>query len=65
MHALAGVASPLVQLLVGGFVVVLVDLVVLRLVAVGIIRDALGILPVPDRVLHPVRRVLRLDVAAA
>lgn len=60
VHALAGVASPTAQLLAGGLVVLLVDLVVLRLVAPGIIRDALGVLPVPDRLARPVCRVLRL-----
>lgn len=63
VHALAGATSPLVQLLVGGLVVLIVDLAVLRLVAAGIIRDALGVLPVPDRLVRPVCRLLRLTGA--
>lgn len=63
VHTLAGVASPLALLLVSCLVVVIVDLVVLRLVAAGIIRDALGVLPLPDRLVHPVCRLLRLTGA--
>lgn len=60
MDAVDVVPSALVQLLVGGLVTALVYLTVLRLLAPGILRDTLGIMPVPDRMTRPVRRLLRL-----
>lgn len=63
VHALADVAAPVAPLVVGGLVVVIVYLGVLRLVAPRIIRDALGVLPVPDRLAHRACRVLRLPGA--
>jgi len=46
---------------VAGAVSIAVDLVVLRLVAGGIVRDGLGVLPVPERYARRIRRWLRLD----
>jgi O-antigen/teichoic acid export membrane protein len=54
-------AGRLAALTVAGAVSMAVDLVVLRLVAGGIVRDGLGVLPVPERYARRIRRWLLLD----
>ncbi|HSO63891.1 MAG TPA: oligosaccharide flippase family protein, partial [Ornithinibacter sp.] len=63
MGVLEGVGSPVVRLLVGAFTVGLVDLVLLRVFAAGVLRDAVSIVPGPERLSRLARRVLRLDHA--
>jgi hypothetical protein len=65
MDALAGLPSPVAQLVIGGIVVVVLNLVLLRTFAAGVVRDGLSILPLPERMSAPVRRALRLEVKAA
>jgi len=48
-----------------GLVVAIVDLALLRVLAAGIIRDALGVLPLPARPAAAIRRLLRLDLEPA
>lgn len=52
--------GPLTALVISGLVTVVVDLVLLRLFAAGIIRDALGVLPVPQRYARQAGRWLLL-----
>ena len=59
LAALSG-AGRLAALTVAGAVSIAVDLVVLRLVAGGIVRDGLGVLPVPERYARRIRRWLLL-----
>ena len=54
-------AGRFVALGVASMVTVVVDVVLLRLVAAGIMRDGLGVLPVPERYARRIRRWLRLD----
>ncbi|KRE43941.1 oligosaccharide flippase family protein [Knoellia sp. Soil729] len=61
MTALDGVSSAVVQVLVGGLVTGVAYLAVLRLVGAHIVRNTLGILPVPDRMTRLVRWLLRLQ----
>jgi O-antigen/teichoic acid export membrane protein len=60
LTAMTDVAWPLAGLGTISIVVVVVNLVLLRLIAGQIILDALGILPLPDRYVRRVGRVLRL-----
>jgi O-antigen/teichoic acid export membrane protein len=53
--------GPLTALVLSGFVTVVVDLVLLRLFAAGIIRDALGVLPLPQRYARQAGRWLLLN----
>jgi hypothetical protein len=59
LAALSG-AGRLAALTVAGAVSIAVDLVVLRLAAGGIVRDGLGVLPVPERYARRIRRWLLL-----
>ena len=65
MDVLRGLGSPVLEVALCGLVVVIVDLALLRVLAVGIIRDALGILPVPARPAAAIGRLLRLDLGPA
>ncbi|MFC7491319.1 MULTISPECIES: oligosaccharide flippase family protein [unclassified Knoellia] len=65
MAALDNARPSVVVVLIGGLVTAVVYLAVLRVLAAGILRDTLGILPVPDRMTRPVRRILRLDPVTA
>ena len=65
MQALDGVRWPMVQVAVTGLVVLAVNAALLRVFASQIIRDALGILPVPPRVTASASRFLRLGAADA
>lgn len=56
-----GPAGRFVALGVVSMVTVVVDVVLLRLVAVGIMRDGLGVLPVPEGYARRISRWLRLD----
>jgi O-antigen/teichoic acid export membrane protein len=58
LHALPG--SPLAAMLVAGVVTIVSYVVLLRLFARGIINDALGILPVPERYALLAARLLGL-----
>ncbi|MFW5469151.1 oligosaccharide flippase family protein [Knoellia sp. CPCC 206435] len=53
------------QAVLGGLVVVITHLALLRVVGAGIQRDILSILPVPDRITRPIRTALRLRSADA
>ena len=55
----------MVALTVSALVTVVVNLVLLRLLAATIVRDAVGIVPVPDRYVSRVRRLLRLQAVGA
>ena len=63
LDAMSGVGWPLTGLIVAGVATVVVNLVLLRLLAGTIIRDALGILPVPEKYASRMGRLLRLDPA--
>jgi O-antigen/teichoic acid export membrane protein len=60
-HALSGTASPVVMLVLTGVATVVVNLFLLRLLAAGIMRDALSILPVPERYTRRIGGLLRLS----
>ena len=60
MSALSGMRPAWLLLGLVGCVTLLVDLLAMRLLAHGVIRDALGILPVPARHVGRLARVLRL-----
>ena len=62
MNGLDGLDSPALEVALCGLVVAIVDLALLRVLAVGIIRDALGVLPLPARPAAAIRRLLRLDL---
>ncbi|MGN6751990.1 MAG: lipopolysaccharide biosynthesis protein [Intrasporangium sp.] len=53
-------APPVARLLLAAVVTVVVDVLALRVVAVGVMRDALGLLPLPDVHAARVRRLLAL-----
>lgn len=59
------IPSAVAQVLLVGLAMALTYLAALRGLAAGILRDTLGLLPVPDRMTRPVRRLLRLDPVAA
>lgn len=66
IHILLATCRPWVALTVSALVTVVVNLVLLRLLAATIVRDAVGIVPMPDRYVGRVRRLLRLhEVGAA
>ena len=65
MQALDGVRWPMVQVAVTGLLVLAVNAALLRIFAGQIIRDALGILPVPPRVTASASRFLRLGTTDA
>ncbi|WP_270886151.1 lipopolysaccharide biosynthesis protein [Pedococcus sp. 5OH_020] len=60
LDAASGVGSTLTRLLVAGATTLLVNVLLLRLMAGHILRDALSILPVPERYARRVGRVLGL-----
>ena len=60
-RSLSGSHAPWVVLVVAGGATVIVYLVLLRLLAQKVIRDALGILPVPQRYADRVARLLLLS----
>ena len=64
-HVLSATGRPWVALTVSALVTVVVNLVLLRLLAATIVRDAVGIVPVPDRYVSRVRRLLRLQAVGA
>ena len=65
MNVLAGLDSPALEVALCGLVVAIVDLALLRVLAAGIIRDALGVLPLPARPAAAIRRLVRLDLEPA
>jgi O-antigen/teichoic acid export membrane protein len=65
LDALSDVSVPLLGLVVVSFATVVVNLVALRVMAGGIMRDAIGILPVPERYARRVGRLLLLAPAPA
>jgi O-antigen/teichoic acid export membrane protein len=60
LDALSGIDAPIGRLAVTTCVTLLVNLVLLRLTAARILRDALGILPVPERYVGAVGKALLL-----
>ena len=64
-HALSGATSPWVAVGVSAVATVVVNLVLLRLLAATIVRDAVGVVPMPDRYVRRVRRLLRLEAVGA
>jgi O-antigen/teichoic acid export membrane protein len=65
MQALDGVGPPAVRVAVGVLTVGVVDLVLLRLLATGVLRDAVSIVPLPRRMSDTIGRLLRLSPRAA
>ena len=65
MRAAQGVDASGAKLLLGGLAVGIVYMTLLRVLARGILRDAVSILPVPDHVSRRISRVLRLEVDGA
>lgn len=59
----AGGAGRLTALVIGTAVTLVVDLVLMRLLAAGIVRDALSVLPVPERHARLIGRWLRFLAA--
>jgi O-antigen/teichoic acid export membrane protein len=64
-HLLSGTAWPWLSVLLTAAVTVFVHVVMLRLMAANIVRDAVGVVPVPERYADRVRRSLRLHTVGA
>ncbi len=64
-EALGGSVSPWLEVVGIGVLLLALDLLLLRLMAAQVLRDGLGILPVPERISSPVRRLLRLRPGTA
>jgi O-antigen/teichoic acid export membrane protein len=63
LRAVSDWGMPFAQLAVTSAATVVVDVVLLRLLAGGVVRDAMSVLPVPDRYTIRVARLLRLPLA--
>jgi O-antigen/teichoic acid export membrane protein len=64
-RALEHASWPWLAVLLTAAVTVVVNVVMLRLLAASIVRDAVGIVPVPERYVSRVRRLLRLEPVGA
>lgn len=64
VEGLSGVEWPIVAVVLAAGVALGANLILIRLFAAGVLRDALGILPVPPRYGARVRSLLRLHPAA-
>ncbi|SES49861.1 Membrane protein involved in the export of O-antigen and teichoic acid [Pedococcus cremeus] len=64
-RALEHASWPWLAVLLTAAVTVVVNVVMLRLLAASIVRDAVGIVPVPERYVSRVRRILRLEPVGA
>ena len=63
LRAMAGLGWPMTGLVVAAVATVVVNLVLMRLLAGAIVRNALGILPIPEKYASRVGRLLRLEPA--
>jgi O-antigen/teichoic acid export membrane protein len=64
-RALAHTPWPWLAVLLTAAATVVVNVVMLRLLAASVVRDAVGIVPVPERYASRVRRILRLEPVGA
>lgn len=65
LDGLSGVEWPIVTVVLSAGTALAANLILIRLLAASVLRDALGILPVPARYANRLRSLLRLDPGSA